>query len=146
MSPEVLDGTIWIGIMAIAILVEIMTVGMTSIWFAGGALVSSIAAFCGANVTVQIIIFMVVSVALLLAIRPLVKKKMKIETTATNAEEMIGECYTVLSEIGPGKEPGQIRIHDVEWRALSEDGSVIPAGTPVIVQRIEGTKLIVSVK
>lgn len=144
MSPEVLDGTIWIGVMAIAILIEIITIGMTSIWFAGGALIASIAAFCGADVTVQIIIFMVVSVALLLAIRPLVKKKLKIKTTATNVDELIGEKYKTLTDIGPGRETGEIRIHDVEWRAVSEDGSEIPAGSTVTIRKIDGTKLVVT--
>jgi membrane protein implicated in regulation of membrane protease activity len=143
MSPEAIAGTIWIGVFAFAIVVELMTVGLTSIWFAGGALISSIAAFCGAGVVVQIIIFMVVSVVLLLSLRPIMKKKVKIPISPTNADEMIGQIYTVLSDIGPGKDAGQIKVHDVEWRAVSENGIGIPAGHRVRVLRIEGTKLIV---
>jgi len=129
--------------MAFAIIVEIMTVDMTSIWFAGGALVAAIAAYCGVSITVQIVIFMVLSVILLLALKPLMKKKLKVEVTPTNADEMIGEIYPVLSDIGPGKATGQIKIRDVEWRAVSEDGAVIKKDTPVKILRIEGTRLIV---
>ena len=143
MSPEVIQGTIWIGVMALAIIFEIITVDMTSIWFAGGALVASIAAYCGASITVQIIIFMVVSVLLLLALKPLMKKRLKVEVTPTNADELIGEVYPAMTDIGPGKETGQIKIRDVEWRAVSENGAAIGKDTPVKILRIEGTKLVV---
>ena len=143
MSPEVIQGTVWVAIMAVAIIVEIMTVDMTSIWFAGGALIASIAAYCGLSITVQIIIFMVLSALLLLALKPLMKKRLKVEVTPTNADELIGEVYPVLSNIGPGKATGQIKIRDVEWRAVSEDGAAIGKDTPVKILRIEGTKLVV---
>ena len=143
MSPEVIQGTVWIGIMALAIIVEIMTVDMTSIWFAGGALVASIAAYCGVSITIQIIIFMTLSVLLLLALKPLMKKKLKVEVTPTNADELIGEVYPALSDIGPGKQTGQIKIRDVEWRAESENGALIKKDTAVKILRIEGTRLVV---
>ena len=143
MSPEVIQGTIWVGIMALAIILEMITVDMTSIWFAGGALVSAIAGYCGANITVQIVIFMVCSALLLLALRPLAKKKLKVEVTPTNADELIGEVYPVMAKIGPGRSTGQLKIRDVEWRAISEDGAEIAEGTAVKILRIEGTKLVV---
>ena len=144
MSPEVLSGTIWIGIMAVAIVVEICTVNMVSIWFAGGALAASIAGYCGVSLPIQITIFMAGTVLLLLALRPLMKKRLKMKLTATNSEEMIGRKYKLLQAAGPGDEAGLIRIHDVEWRAITEDGSQIPADSLVEVVRIEGTKLVVT--
>jgi len=143
LSDAATAGLIWLGIFAFMIVAEIASVGLTAIWFAGGAVVASVAGFLGADVVWQIIIFMVVSLVLLIVLRPLAKKKMLKSVTPTNAESLIGQVYPVLSKIGPGHEAGQIRIGDVEWRAVSEDGREIPAGSEVVIRRIEGTKLIV---
>lgn len=143
MSDAAKAGLIWLGIFAFMIVAEVASVGLTAIWFAGGAVIASFAAFLGADVVWQIVIFMAVSLVLLVVLRPLAKRKMLKHITPTNAESLIGQIYPALSRIGPGHEAGQIRIGDVEWRAISEDGNVIPEGTAVIIRRIEGTKLIV---
>ena len=143
LSNAATAGLIWLGIFAFMIVAEIVSVGLTAIWFAGGAVVASVAGFLGADVVWQITIFMVVSLVLLIVLRPLAKKKMLKSVTPTNAESLIGQVYPVLSKIGPGNAAGQIRIGDVEWRAVSEDGHEIPEGSDVVIRRIEGTKLIV---
>ena len=91
----------------------------------------------------QIVIFMAVSIVFMIALRPLAKKRMMPKVTPTNADSLIGQFYPVLKTIGPGHDAGQIRIGDVEWRAVSEDGMIIPEGTVVVIRKIEGTKLIV---
>ncbi|MBR0145400.1 MAG: NfeD family protein [Eubacterium sp.] len=143
LSDSSVAGLIWLGIFAFMIVAEATSVGLTAIWFAGGALVSSVAGFLGADIVWQIVIFMVVSLALLIALRPLAKKRIMKHITPTNADSLIGQFYPALTKIGPGHETGQIRIGDVEWRVVSEDGSEIPEGTVVEIRRIEGTKLIV---
>ncbi|MCR4837488.1 MAG: NfeD family protein [Eubacterium sp.] len=146
MSDASKAGLIWLGIFAFMIVAEIASVGLTAIWFAGGAVVVSVAAFLGVDVVWQIIIFMVVSLVLLIVLRPLAKKKMLKHITPTNVESLIGQIYPVLSKIGPGHEAGQIKIGDVEWRAISEEGTEIPESTVVEILRIEGSKLVVKPK
>ena len=143
MSDAAIAGLIWLGVFAFMIVSEAVTVGLTAIWFAGGALIASISGFIGLNWAWQIIIFMVVSIMFMIALRPLAKKKMMPKITPTNADSLIGQFYPVLKTIGPGHDAGQIRIGDVEWRAVSEDGMIIPEGTVVVIRKIEGTKLIV---
>ena len=146
MSDSAKAGLIWLGIFAFMIVAEITSVGLTAIWFAGGAVVASVAAFLGVDFVWQIIIFMVVSLVLLIVLRPLAKQKMLKHITPTNVESLIGQIYPVLSKIGPGREAGQIKIGDVEWRAISEDGSEIQESIIVEILRIEGSKLVVKPK
>ncbi len=143
MSDSAIAGLVWLGVFAFMILSEAATVGLTAIWFAGGALIASITGFLGVNWAWQLVVFMVVSIVFMIVLRPLAKKKMNPKVTPTNADSLIGQFYPVLTTVGPGHEAGQIRIGDVEWRAVSEDGMVIPEGTVVVIRKIEGTKLIV---
>ena len=146
MSASAKAGLIWLGIFAFMIVAELTSVGLTAIWFAGGAVVASVAGFLGASVVWQIIIFMVVSLVLLIALRPLARKKMLKHLTPANVDRLLGEIYPAITKIGPGHETGQLKIGDVEWRAISEDGSEIPEGTVVMIRRLEGTKLVVVLK
>ena len=143
MSDAAIAGLVWLGVFAFMIVSEAVTVGLTAIWFAGGALVASVLGFVGVGWAWQIVAFMVVSLILLIALRPLAKSKMMSHVVATNVESLIGQVYPVLKKIGPGREAGQLKIGDVEWRAISEDGSEIEEGTAVVIREIEGTKLIV---
>ena len=76
---------IWLGILALLLVVEAITAGLTTIWFAGGALVAAIACYAGANLTVQILLFLCVSLVLLIFTRPLAMKYFNKETIQTNA-------------------------------------------------------------
>ena len=143
MSDAAIAGLVWLAVFAFMIISEAATVGLTAIWFAGGALIASITGFIGLSWAWQIVIFMAVSIVFMIALRPLAKKRMMPKVTPTNADSLIGQFYPVLKTIGPGHDAGQIRIGDVEWRAVSEDGMIIPEGTVVVIRKIEGTKLIV---
>ena len=81
---------IWLGILALLLVVEAITAGLTTIWFAGGALVAAIACYAGANLTVQILLFLCVSLVLLIFTRPLAMKYFNKETIQTNANSLIG--------------------------------------------------------
>ena len=139
MSDAAIAGLIWLGVFAFMVVAELATVGLTAIWFAGGAIFASIAGFLG-------LIFMATSLVLLIVMRPLARKMMMPKVTATNAESLIGQFYPLIQKAGPGHQTGQVKIGDVEWRVISEDGSEIPEGTVVEVRKIEGTKLIVMPK
>lgn len=143
MNGPVLAGTIWLGVFALLVVAEMISVGLTSIWFAISALISSIMAFFGADIYAQLVSFIIFSVVFLVVLRPYTKKRINTHTELTNAEGYVGKTFLTVTEIDNDKNMGQIRIGDVEWHAVSEDGSKISCDTKVVVTAIEGTKLIV---
>ena len=128
----------------ILIIVELATYGLTSIWFAIGALCALIAAALGAPPWLQIVWFALVSVATLLLTRPLAKKYVNSRTQATNADRVIGTRAIVKETIDNLTERGAVLADGKMWSARSAGGETIPAGTPVTVQQIQGVKLIVA--
>ena len=120
---------IWLGILALLLVVEAITAGLTTIWFAGGALVAAIACYAGANLTVQILLFLCVSLVLLIFTRPLAMKYFNKETIQTNANSLIGKKAVVIQEIDNLAQTGQVRINDIEWTARSADDEKIGEGT-----------------
>jgi len=136
-------GTFWVIVAAVALVVEIITMGLSSIWFTGGGIVAAIIGYLNGPLWLQIAAFIVVSTVLLLSMRPLAMKKLKLGQEKTNADSLIGRTEKVLTTIDNNAKTGMVKIADVEWRAVSEDGSVIPEGTLVVIKRIEGTKLYV---
>lgn len=136
-------GIFWVIVAAITLIVEIVSLGLTSIWFTGGAIVSAVIGYMGGPLWLQIVAFIAVSTILLVAMRPLAKKHLAIGEEKTNTDSMIGRTEKILVEVDNNAGTGMLKIGDVEWRAVSDDGSVIPEGTLVIIERIEGTKLFV---
>ncbi len=133
---------VWvIAIVAFALL-EAATVNLVSVWFIGGAIAALIASLLGASVIVQIVLFVALSALLLVLMRPLLRKYIMPEHTATNADRLIGQTALVTEEIS-ALEAGEVRIGGVLWTAKSETGEVIARGTPVRILRIEGAKLYV---
>ena len=137
---------IWLGILALLLVIEAITAGLTTIWFAGGALIAAIACYAGANLTVQILLFLCVSLVLLIFTRPFAVRYINSNKTKTNIDGLIGQEALVLEEINNIRETGCARLEGKEWTARSVDDTVIPADTVVTVERIEGVKLIVKRK
>lgn len=138
---------IWLGLLAVLLLVEAVTAGLTTIWFAGGALVAAIAAWMGAGVLVQIVLFLAVSGVLLVFTRPLAVKYLNKDKIATNANSLIGKNAVVTIDIDNLAQTGQVLINDVEWTArTSEDSQKVTKGAVVEIKEIRGVKLIVEEK
>ncbi len=138
---------IWLGLLAVLLLVEAVTAGLTTIWFAGGALVAAIAAWMGAGVLVQIVLFLAVSGVLLVFTRPLAVKYLNKDKIATNANSLIGKNAVVTIDIDNLAQTGQVLINDVEWTArTSDDSQKIAKGAVVEIKEIRGVKLIVEEK
>lgn len=135
---------VWLALLVLFIITEIATVQLTTIWFAGGALASMLlAAFGVKNITVQVIVFLAVSIILLIATRPIVKKHINKKSLPTNADRSIGQAAVVTEEINNLLGKGAAKINGIEWTARSENGDIIPEGTTVTVTKIDGVKLIV---
>lgn len=135
--------TIWAAAIVVFLILEAVTVGIVSIWFALGSICALIAALLGAPTWLQIAWFVVISVAALLLTRPIVKKYVNGRKQATNADRVIGMKATVREAVNNLAAEGSVLCDGKEWSARSSDGSAIPSGTVVVVETIEGVKLIV---
>ena len=134
----------WLALVIIFIAVECFTVGLVSIWFAGGALIAMFLAMAGAGAIWQDVAFFVVSALLLVLTRPIVKKYVLGKRTKTNYQSVIGEIAKVTEQIDNFNQTGAAFVDGKEWTARStENGVVIEKDTLVKVEAIEGVKLMV---
>lgn len=134
----------WLIIFAVLLVIELLTAGLTTIWFAGGALVSTLFALIHAPVWLQVVVFIVVSVVLLIFTRPIAVKYFNRNRTRTNVESYIGQQAIVVADIENIKGYGQVRLGSMDWSAKSLDGNDIKVGTVVEVKEVEGVKLVVT--
>ncbi len=134
----------WLILFVLLLGIEILTLGLTTIWFAGGALAAFFAALLGAGLVFQLVLFAVVSLVLLAFTRPLAVKYLNRKTTKTNVDSMVGRHGEVTEEINNLQAQGQVQVDGMPWTARAErEEDVIPAGTEVQVVRVSGVKLIV---
>ena len=138
-----MESIVWIAAIVIFGVVEGLTAGLTSIWFVLGGVAGLIADLLGGPVWLQVTAFFVVSIAALIATRPLVRKYAAKNTVATNADRVLGEAARVTERIDNGVPTGAVYADGKTWSARSEDGSVIEEGAMVRVTRMEGVRLFV---
>ncbi len=134
---------IWIAAMVIFGVVEAVTVGLASIWFVVGSVAGLIAAICGGPVWLQIALFFVVSIVCLAATRPLVKKLLHKDVTATNADRVLGQTARVTESSDHAVPTGAAYPGGTTWTARSESGQPIPRNAQVKIVRMEGVRLFV---
>ena len=134
----------WLAVMVIMIVIEIITLGLTSIWLAGGALVAFILAMLNVPFIAQVIVFLIVSLVLIIFTRPVAVKYFNKDRVKTNVESMIGRQAIVVSEVDNLQSIGRVTVGGQEWSARTEkEGVILPVGTVVIVKAVSGVKLIV---
>ena len=130
--------------MVLFLAVEAVTVGLVCIWFAAGSLIALLAAMCGAQLWLQIVVFIIVSAATLYFTRPLVKRYVNSKVEPTNADMVIGKECRVIETVDNIAGTGAVYVDGKTWTARSENDEVIQAGTLVTAKSIEGVKLIVA--
>ena len=133
----------WLGVMAVSAFVEAATLTLVSIWFAAGALAATFAAYAGASLTVQLILFVGVSIAACVAVRPLARRFVAPNVVPTNADRLLGAEARVTEEIDNAAPSGAVYVDGKTWTARSSGGERIPTGELVEIERMEGVKLIV---
>lgn len=139
-----MEPIVWLIMIAVLLVIEAVTVGLTTIWFAGGALFAALASYLGAGLIAQLLVFLVVSVLLLIFTRPLAIKYLNKGVSNTNVNSLIGKRAVVIEEINNLAQTGHVRINDVEWiaRTVSDDDT-IREKTIVEIVEVQGVKLIV---
>lgn len=134
---------LWIVVAVVMLIIEASTMGLTTIWFAGGALAAMIASFITDSFLIQLLVFAVISLVLVYFTRPLAVKKINMKAVKTNVDAVIGEKGIAQSDIKVN-EKGTVRADNKIWTAVLAEGSPeISEGDIVIVEKIEGVKLIV---
>ncbi len=136
-------GTFWAAAIVVFLVLEGMTAGLVTIWFALGALAALLASVFGAPLWLQLVWFFVISIAALFLTRPLARKYLNSKTQATNADMYVGKECVVTEAIDNVAGTGAVKVAGKVWTARSEDGSSLPAGAKAEALRIEGVKLIV---
>lgn len=138
-----LEALIWLSIAILLGMIEGMTAGLVSLWFAGGAVAAFITALLGGKFILQIVVFAVVSAVLLASTRSLAKNRLSVDTTATNADRILGRLAVVSEPIDNLKATGAVRIDGVEWTARCKEDKIINAGETVKILQIDGVKVVV---
>lgn len=131
---------IWFVVFLIALVLEIATINLVSLWFAIGALAAMLTAYFTDSIVIQIIVFIVVSIVSLLITKPLVRKFKGFSITPTNFDRVIGKTGEVIKEINDNNY-GEVKIFGNTWTATSKQE--LKVGDRVKVLNIDGVKLIV---
>ena len=134
---------VWAAAIVLFGIVEAVTAGLVSLWFVAGALAALVAAFLGAAVWLQVVLFLAVSAVALFLTRPLLKKFNATHTEATNADRVLGEVAKVTETIDNENSQGAVYADGKTWTARSVDDTVIPAGSRVVIESMQGVKLYV---
>ncbi len=134
---------LWIVLIAVTIVVELATADLVTIWFTVGAIGALIAAVFQASELAQFIVFIVVSIILLFATRPLTKRMMEKGAVRTNADRVIGMIGIVTKEVTPN-EVGEVKVENDLWRAINYQNQSFVVGEKVSIDAISGTKLVIS--
>ncbi|HOK42354.1 MAG TPA: NfeD family protein [Thermoclostridium caenicola] len=140
-----MEGTpiyVWLGLIIVLTIIEAATVSLTTIWFAAGSLLAFFVALLGLPLGVQIAVFLVSSTLLIIFTRPIALKYLKVGRERTNVESLIGETGLVVTDIVPHS-TGQVKVKGQIWTAVSKNGEPIRKDSEVIIDSIEGVKLIV---
>ncbi len=135
---------VWLVLMIILLVVEGVVPGLVSIWFALGALAALLSALVGAPLWLQVVWFLLISVASLILTRPLAKKYVNSRTTPTNADMLIGQECVVTEAIDNVLGLGAVTVGGKVWTARTLNPDIkVDVGQTMTVVRIEGVKLIV---
>ena len=135
---------IWLVLMVVFVCMEANTVTLVSVWFAVGSLGAMLISLLHGPVWLQIVVFFVLAVGTLSLLRPFLRKYIKPKVVKTNVDAVIGSTGYVQQTIDNLSASGQVKLGAMYWTARSTSGEVIPEGTLVKVERIEGVKVFVT--
>lgn len=134
---------IWIIICLAAISIELLTpTALLTIWFAGGSVIALILEILNFSVPIQIISFLVVSLVMMLVVRPVATRYLRGNVVPTNADRVIGSIAKVTKPIGDDTW-GEVYVNSTYWSAVEVNNHSVEKGRQVKVLAIEGAKLIV---
>ena len=138
-----IPSAVWLILLVILVAGEAITVGLTFIWFAVGAMGGLLTAVLGGEIWLQVVVFLLLSAVTLILVRPAAAKLLTPGISPTNADRVLSQIALVTEEINTIAETGQVKLFGQVWTARSENGEVIPVQSRVRILRIEGVKVFV---
>ena len=135
---------VWLILAGVFVIGEVLTSGFLIFWLGLGALIAMAVSFITDNIIIQTTVFLISSVILILATKPLVKKFANTETVKTNVSSIIGKKGLVTKDINSINSTGQVKVDGELWSAIGENDMEISKGTEVEVVEIKGVKVIVT--
>lgn len=142
-----MNSTYWLITLAVLLVIEIITLGLTTIWFAGGALVAFLLSLVSGSFILELVVFLVVSFVLLFFTRPIAQKYFNKQRVKTNYESLVGRDGKVIERIDNFNNTGQVVVGGQEWTARALDSQdLIELGERVVIREVSGVKLIVEVE
>ena len=140
-----MNSAIWLVMAVVLAVIEASTAQLVCIWFALGAVCAMICSIFTENVLFQVLVF-IISTAIFLALtRKIVRRLTDAKASKTNADSLIGKVFVVLEEVDNDKETGTLKASGTTWSVRNSGEGVIPSGTKVIIEKIEGVKLFVRI-
>lgn len=133
----------WLIIFVVFAALELVSLGMTCIWFAIGALAACVSSLFTDNWMIQAFVFIIITVVVLVFLRPIAIKHINGKAEKTNVDSIIGRKAKVIADIDNINATGMVVIDGMEWTARSVDGGIITKDTLVEVVSVEGVKAIV---
>ena len=137
-----MDSAVWLVIAVVLAVVEASTAQLVCIWFALGAICSMITAMITDSVWVQVVVFVFSTAVFLVLTRKIVRRLTDAKASKTNAEALIGREFIIQEEVDNDKETGTVKASGIVWSVRNSVEGVIPSGTRVIIEKIEGVKLL----
>ena len=138
-----IPSAVWLILLVVLVTGEAITVGLTFIWFAVGAMGGLLTAVLGGAIWLQIVVFLALSALSLVLVRPAAAKLLTPGLSPTNADRVLSQIALVTEEIDNIAETGQVKLFGQVWTARSENGETIPVQSRVRILRIEGVKVFV---
>lgn len=138
-----IPSAVWLMVLVVLVTGEAITVGLTFIWFAVGALGGLTVAVLGGPIWLQVVVFLILSAVTLVLVRPIAARLLTPGVSPTNADRVLSQIALVTEEIDNIAETGQVKLFGQVWTARSESGENIPAQSRVRILRIEGVKVFV---
>lgn len=138
-----INSLVWTALIVVFLVLEAATSFLVSIWFAGGALAALVVSLFVENLSLEILVFLLVSLLCVAFVRKIAMKHFKASLSKTNLDRIIGQHVIVKEDVDNMKNQGSIIINDVEWKVKSENGEIIQSGETVEIADIQGVKLIV---
>lgn len=135
---------VWIGVIVISVVFEFSSpIQLAGIWSALGAVAALVLELFGAEIWVQVVVFILVTIVLIALTRPFARKMTNFKKSATNADINIGKKGTVTRITDEDAGIFRVKVDNEDWSATTEDNKPLPVGSAVSVLRIEGVKLVV---
>lgn len=133
---------IWLGIIIVAIIIEVITIDLVSIWFAAGGIIALVTCLLGISQPIQIAIFIIITVITAVIVRPIAKKYMRGNIERTNYDRVIGKHGLVTKTITADNK-GEVKVMSTLWLASSIDNTTINEGDYCEILAVEGAHLVV---